>query len=315
MVMTIAERMERHNVHGLSLAVIQGGRLARAEGYGLLEGGTERGTEPHHLFHACSISKTVTAMTTLSLAQDGLISLDTDIRPWSGSLPLPSEPVTLRHLLSHQSGLVDAEGGARVAFAPGARFEYADAGYAAVEQALTAVTGQPFGRLVEERVLQPLGMAQSTFAPGEDAACGHDRQGRVIPGRRPVSPCQASCGLWSSAPDLAQVALELMAALQGRGRVLSQRTALEMTTPPWHPRIGLGIFLDADRAAEPWHYHYGWGTGFQGALSFSPGLQSGLVILMNADPGVPQWRSLVGEVAGQIATEMGWPRTPTPALW
>ena len=81
-----------------------------------------------------------------------------------------------------------------------------------------------------------------------------------------------------------------------------------------HPGVGLGIFLDEPAADQPWYYHYGWGVGFQGALSFSPARLSGLVILMNAEPGVPQWQSLIGELASLITEEMGWPRTPIPTL-
>lgn len=347
MVKTLAERMTDRGVHGLSLAVITQGRLARAEGYGLLEAGTERRTQPHHRFHACSISKMVTAITALTLVQDDVIGLDTDVNQYLRAWRLPGEGVTLRHLLSHQAGIVDADGcfeclrpgeahptllqilngesrihpgpvGATLP--PGAQFAYSDAGFCVVEQLLTEVTGQPFADLVRQRVLQPLGLAHTMVATAiapryeADVACGHDQSGQVIPGRRPVYPFQGPAGLWSSASDLAQVALELMAAMRGQGRLLDRATAEAMTSPPWHPRIGLGIFLDDLPANQPWYYHYGWGVGFQGALSFSPALQSGLVILMNAEPGVPQWRSLIGEVAGLVAAEMGWPRSPTPTL-
>lgn len=347
MARTIQERMAQHGVQGLSLAVIDQGRLARSEGYGLLEASTDRRTQPHHPFHACSISKTATAVTALSLVQEGLIELDRHVNHYMRTWRLPAEGVTLRHLLSHQAGIVDPDGSfdclrpgeahptllqilrgesrihpgpLRASFPPGTRFAYSDAGYCVVEQLLTEVTGQPFAHLVRQRVLGPLSMAQSLVAtlidPEREAAvaCGHDRHGRVIPGRRPVYPFQGPAGLWAPAGDLALLAVEVMAALQGRGRVLTPAMAEALTTPPWHPLIGLGLFLDERPANQPWYYHYGWGAGFQGALSLSPALQAGVVILMNAEPGVPQWQSLVGDVARLVATEMGWPRTPTPAL-
>lgn len=344
---TIQESMRRYGVHGLSLAVIDQGRVARTEGYGLLEAGTERRTQPHHPFHACSIAKLVTAITALSLVQEKVLELDTDINRYMGDWQLPGHSVTLRHLLSHQVGIVDPAGSfgalrpgephptmlqilrgetriqsrpVRATVPPGTQFAYSDAGYCVVEHLLTEMTGQPFATLVSERVLQPLGLEQTTVASvidqerDGDTACGHDRDGRVIPGRRPVYPFLGPAGLWSTAGDLARVAVDVMDALQGRGRVLTRPMAEVMTTPPWHPLIGLGIFLDAPPSNQPWYYHYGWGEGFQGALSLSPAVLGGVVIITNAEPGVPQWHSLVGEVARLVAAEMGWSRTPTPAL-
>lgn len=111
---------------------------------------------------------------------------------------------------------------------------------------------------------------------------------------------------------LARFAIEF---LNSKNACLHTRPMAEaMTTPPWNPFIGLGLFLDARLTDQLWYYHYGWGEGFQGALSLSPSLQGGVVILMNAELGVPQWDSLVGEVGRLIAAEMGWPRSPIPDL-
>lgn len=344
---TIRQQMAQHHVQGLSLAVIDQGRLGYVKAFGLLEAGTSRLTEPRHLFHACSISKLVTAMTALVIVQHGALDLDTDVNRYLCDWRLPGETVTLRHLLSHQAGIVDPDGsftalrpgephptllqllrgesrilaeGVHVSLLPGSQFAYSDAGYCVVEQLLTDVTGQPFADVVRQYVLGPLGMEQtlvtSMIDPAQDAAVavGHDLSGRVIQARRPVYPFLGPAGIWSCPGELAQLELEVMAALQGRGRVLNQRTAEMLTSPPWHPLIGLGIFLDRPAPSAPWYYHYGWGEGFQGALSFSPSLQGGVVILMNADPGVPQWQSLIGEVGRLVAAEMGWPRSPIPAL-
>lgn len=343
----IENRMIGCGVPGLSLAIIHNGRLVKTEAYGTLETGTGRLTQAHHLFHACSISKTITAMTALSLVQEGVLDLDANVNRYLHAWQLPGQPVTLRHLLSHQTGLIDADGSfdcmrpgethptllellrgetrinpepVHTTFAPGSRFAYSDGGYCVVEYLLTEVTGQSFADLVRSRVLDSLCIDSPIVAtmvdPTRDAevASGHDRDGVIVPGRRAVYPFLGPAGVWASARDLAQIAVEVMDALRGRGRVLTQGMAETMTTPPWNPATGLGIFLDQPAPNQLWHYHYGWGVGFQGVMSFSPELQSGVVILMNAEPGVPQWQSLIGEVVCLIAQEMGWPRTPAPAL-
>jgi CubicO group peptidase (beta-lactamase class C family) len=339
--------MVRGNVPGLSIAVIDKGRVEKTEAYGTLETGTGRLTQPHHLFHACSISKTITAMTALSLVQEGVLDLDADVNQHLCTWKLPGQAVSLGHLLSHQAGITDGDGSfdclrpgethptllellrgetrinpeaVHATFAPGSRFAYSDAGYCVVEHLLTEVTGQSFADLVRCRVLDSLCLDSPIVATMPDAsrdadvACGHERHGVIVPGRRAIYPFLGPAGVWTSARDLAQIAVEVMGALRGRGRVLTQRMAETMTTPSWNPAVGLGIFLDKPAPNQLWYYHYGWGIGFQGVLSFAPELQSGVVILMNAEPGVPQWQSLIGEVARLIAEEMGWPRTPVPAL-
>ena len=114
--LTIAELMERFEVPGVSVAVIDNFDIHWAKGYGISDVETGMVVDTATMFQAASISKPVAAMATVRAAQDGLFSLDDDIndilRSWSldGGGFTDERPVTPRGLTSHTSGLGDGFG-------------------------------------------------------------------------------------------------------------------------------------------------------------------------------------------------------------
>ncbi|MCP4419311.1 MAG: beta-lactamase family protein, partial [Chloroflexi bacterium] len=111
------ERMKHFNVPGVSVAVINDGKVEWTRGYGLLEVKSDLQVTPNAIFHACSMSKFVTAMVALKLVQNGVVELDDEINQKLTSWKLPEnlltqkKGVTLRHLLSHQAGIMDHDDG------------------------------------------------------------------------------------------------------------------------------------------------------------------------------------------------------------
>ena len=108
--------MRAYGVEGLSVAVIDGGRIAWAKGYGFAHAGTRRPVTPETLFQAASISKPVTTVGALLLVEHGKVGLDADVnrylREWkiSANALTATHPVTLRTLLDHSSGITDYAG-------------------------------------------------------------------------------------------------------------------------------------------------------------------------------------------------------------
>ena len=108
---TLAERMEHHKVPGVSIAVIEGGRIAWARGIGVKEAGKPDAVTPTTLFQAASISKPVAATATLRLVERGTLDLDTNVNQYLTSWKVPddkftaTEKVTLRRIVSHTAGL------------------------------------------------------------------------------------------------------------------------------------------------------------------------------------------------------------------
>ena len=152
-------------VPGASVLVLRDGQPLYRRGHGLadLEAGTAATAQTN--YRLASVSKQFTAAAILLLAEDGLLSLDDPVRRWLPSLPAAADAVTLRHLLSHASGLIDyedhvpadfqgqlhdidvlhiLEGLDRTYFAPGSDYRYSNSGYALLALVVGAASGQDF---------------------------------------------------------------------------------------------------------------------------------------------------------------------------
>jgi CubicO group peptidase (beta-lactamase class C family) len=107
---SLAVRMAEHRVPGLSVAVVDGGRLAWARALGVADANLGSAVTPHTAFQAASISKAIAATLTLRLVQQGRLDLDVDVNRYLSSWQVPNneftreEKVTLRRLMAHRAG-------------------------------------------------------------------------------------------------------------------------------------------------------------------------------------------------------------------
>jgi CubicO group peptidase (beta-lactamase class C family) len=112
----IYERMKLYNVPGLSVALIKSGNLGLTKGFRVLEAGTTKRVNNISMFNACSINKFATAMLVLKIVDEGILDLDENVNDRLISWKVPenrytqNRKITLRTLLSHQSGVIDPEG-------------------------------------------------------------------------------------------------------------------------------------------------------------------------------------------------------------
>lgn len=332
-VMTLSERMAHHLVPGVSVALLEGGRVAWAEGYGVKAFGEPDPVTPETRFQAASISKPVAAACALRLVELGLLALDEDVNIKLTSWRVPegeltgTQKVTLRRLLSHTAGLTvhgfrgygageavpttrQVLGGEAPAnsepvvvdLVPGTQLRYSGGGYTVLQQLIEDVTGQPFTEAVRVHVLEPAGMANSTYAqplPGAlepEAATAHTPEGAPIPGRWHTYPEQAAAGLWTTPIDLARFALALQASLRGdEGALLCADTVREMLTPQLGS-FGLGLEVEA-HAVETWFSHNGANEGYRCALLASATTGQGVMVLTNGDNGASLYRELLAGAA------------------
>jgi CubicO group peptidase (beta-lactamase class C family) len=335
---TLAERMDRWNVEAVSVAVIHDFDFAWARAWGLAdrEEGTTATTET--LFQAGSISKPVAATGALRMVEEGRLSLDTPINEFLTSWSLPDNeftaqtPVTIRRLLSHTAGttvhgfpgyppwapvptvqqVLDGESPAntaavRVDIRPGTRVRYSGGGTTIVQLAVTDVSGEPFTDVMHRLVLEPAGMASSTYQnplPAgrlPDAAAGYHRDGSAVPGKRHTYPEMQAAGLWTTASDLARFAIAMQNSLRGvDGGVLQPETAREMVTPVMES-AGLGFFID-DNDGAIYFQHGGADEGFQALLIASRDEGYGLAVMANSDNG----GAIAQEILRAVALEYGW---------
>jgi CubicO group peptidase (beta-lactamase class C family) len=336
---TLAERMADGHVPGLSVAVIDDGKIAWARGFGVREAGTNEPVTTFTMFEAQSISKAVAATATLVLVNSGRLSLDESSNAYLKSWKLPyneyqaHEKVTLRRILSHSSGLtvggfagyrtgdtlptllqiLNGEKPAnnppiRVDFTPGSMSRYSGGGAELMQQLLMDVTGQPFPELMKRLVLAPSAMTLSTYeqplpeARWSDAASGHDGAGAVIKGKWPIHPEMAAGGLWTTPQELAKWALEITNAWSGgENKLFSKSIATEMLTVQKAP-YGLGVEL-AGTGQNLEFSHGGSNSGFRAFVVMFPAVGKGAVIMANGDRA----DFIIGNLITSIATEYHWP--------
>ena len=332
--MTITERLQFYKVPGVSVAVMQDGKVEWARGFGVTSAEAGKPVDAETLFQAASISKHVGAMVALHLVDDGKLSLDEDVNLKLRSWKVPeneftrTEKVTLRRLLNHSAGLtvhgfpgyaagapvpllveiLDGKKPAntdpiRADVVPGTLWRYSGGGYEVMQQLVMDVTGKPFPQLARELVLGPLGMSRSTYEqplPSRfegNAASAHHADGAAIPGKWHTYPEMTAAGLWTTPSDLLRVVREL----QIGGHVLKPETQRQMLTKVLGD-YGLGLAL-AETGGQKSFSHGGSNAGFQCMMFGYVEGGRGAVVMTNGDRG----GALAAEILRSIAAEYGWP--------
>lgn len=338
--MALTDRMKHYGVPGVSVAVIDGGRIAWAKGFGVLaldKAGKALPVTPETMFQAASISKPVIAIAALKLVQQDQLTLDGDINDKLKTWKLPASPlapagsVTLRRILSHSAGLTvhgfpgyapgdtvptlvqvldgvapSKTPAVRVDIAPNTRLRYSGGGYEVLQQLLSDVGGSAMAPLMQRLVLGPAGMTHSSFeqplpeARRANAASGHVA-GKLVAGGAATHPEQAAAGLWTTPSDLARLVLDLQAAHAGKaGQLLSPTLAREMLTPQFDA-AGLGFFLGGSGATRNFG-HGGINAGFESVLFAYSTSGKGAIVMTNAQGGA----ALADEILRAVATEYDW---------
>jgi CubicO group peptidase (beta-lactamase class C family) len=337
--MNLQERMKHYKVPGVSIAFFEHDKIIWARTYGFADVAKMTAVSPKTLFQAASISKPVSTLAMLRLVQEGKLSLDENVNLKLKSWKVPDneftkeQKVTLRRIVSHSAGLtvhgfagyrpdatlptlvqiLDGQTPAnskavRVDAVPGTKWNYSGGGFVVMQLLMTELTGKSFPELLNEKVLQPIGMLHSTFALPlpehlkSTAATAYDGEGKPIAGDFHVYPEMAAAGLWTTPSDLARAAIEIEKANAGTSRrVLSQAMAHQMLTRQ-KDNWGLGIGLSPP--GHPLRFeHGGSNEGFRCDLRAFVDSGQGVVVMTNADGG----DGLIGEIERAVAEEYAWP--------
>jgi tetratricopeptide (TPR) repeat protein len=169
------------------------------------------------------------------------------------------------------------------------------------------VAEQSFPTLMQQRVLGPLGMVDSSFnnplpaAQRPRAAAGVLPDGSALPGQHNNYPEMAAAGLWTTSQDLARFLIEIQQALQGQSPRLSQALAQDMLTPRLGSGYGLGLGTPAFDG-QRYFAHGGWDEGFCTLLIGSQTSGQGVVVMINANQP-----ALMAELQQAVAFAYGWP--------
>jgi len=334
--MNIPERMSHFNVPGVSITHFTDGKIAWSKHFGTLEAYTDWFVNDNSIFHACSISKMVTSLCVLRLAQDGVLDLYKDVNDYLTSWKVPDnhftgkKKVTLANLLAHQAGFYDDEGSfspykqgntiprpidflrkAHIRYIPETDFEYSDTGFCIVSQVLWDVLGETVPQIAKRLIFDPLGLARTFFweigadLPNSilvDCAVGHGNDGSIVDEIRAQYPNIEGAALWTTTNELAHIIIDILNAYHSKDSVvLNQEAARLMLTPfGCADDVGLGLFLGKDKAGRPYFFSQGWGIGMQCKLRAYYEAQSGAVVMTNSEPGMEQDVALVGEIIEHV---------------
>ncbi|WP_305804739.1 serine hydrolase domain-containing protein [Stenotrophomonas sp. YIM B06876] len=298
-------------VPGASVLVLKDGQPVFRRSYGLavMEDGTP--ASPSSNYRLASVSKQFTAAAVLLLAEDGKLGIDDPLKKWLPSLPAAADAMTLRHLLSHTSGLLDYEGlmdpadtrqvhdsdvlgllekQDRRYFAPGSDYRYSNSGYALLALVVGKASGSDFASFLRQRIFLPLGMA-NTWAHQDgvddipDRAYGYSRmEGRwQRTDQSPTSAVLGDGGIYSSIDDLARwdAALYDERLLRHRSLQLAFSPATK-THEPDVPYYGFGWRINGGAL-----WHSGESIGFRNVIVRYPKQRLTVIVLSNRNEPEP----------------------------
>jgi CubicO group peptidase (beta-lactamase class C family) len=305
----VKAEMQKQRIPGLSLAVVKDGKIIKAAGYGMANVEHNIPVKPETVFKIGSVSKQFIATGILLLIQDGKISFDDKISKFLEGTPETWKEITIRHLLTHTSGIVREAPGfdplkiqndadviktaydRPLRFAPGEKYEYCNVGYFSLAEIIRKVSGKPWPDFLNERVFTPLGMNASrttdVTAIVQNRAGGYywkDGKLQNAPEYRALRPSGA---FLSTVLDLAK----WDAALYGEGLLKASIrdqmwVAVKLNNGTTHP-YGFGWELSTIGGHRMVH-HGGSLPGFRAQLARLVDDKLTVIVLTNGDNAIPQ---------------------------
>jgi CubicO group peptidase (beta-lactamase class C family) len=303
----VAELLKARGLVGLSVAVVENGTTALAEGFGTRSIATGEPVAADTMFAIGSITKQFTAACVLLLAEDGKLSVADKVSKYYPALTRASD-ITLLDLMNHVSGYADYYpldfverpmaqatpsdevirrfGTRPLDFEPGSRYSYSNTGYLILGRIVEKVSGQPFGKFLTGRVLKPLGLEHTDYEPDPGSpACARGHMSFWL-GAPEIVPLEgkgwvaAAGALFSTPTDLAAWDLALIG-----GRVLKPESFKLMTTPR---RLNDGTFSNygcglamGERGGVAFLSHSGAVNGFHALNIVVPSTRSAAILFSN----------------------------------
>lgn len=220
---------------GCDVGVVRDGRMIYRRGYGMADLDHDLPNGKGMVYYVGSVSKQFTAAAIALLALDGRLSLDDPVRKWVPELPDYGTPLTIRHLVHHQSGIRDiyalmALRGDRMedvfpdsqalalivrqkgtAFTPGTQYSYSNSGYFLLGLVVRRASGQSLHEFTQARIFGPLGMTHTHFhddgmhvLKGRALSYAKDREGQWRLAYLANFDKVGAGGLWTTVDDLAK---------------------------------------------------------------------------------------------------------------
>ena len=207
----VAEERAKQRIPGVAVAVVQRGELIRAAGFGLANVEHAVPVTSSTIFQTGSLAKQFTAVAVMLQVEDAKLDLDGSIARYLPGAPASWNAITVRHLLTHTSGIPDYDErtldyrkdytddelmqvafGLPPEFPPGSRWNYSNTGYVLLGIIVRKASGQFYGDVLRDRVFGPLGMTTARVISEEDIvphrAGGYRLAGEALKNQEWVAP-------------------------------------------------------------------------------------------------------------------------------
>ena len=308
----VKAEMGRQKIPGVAVAVVKGGEVMLAKGYGEANVEHHVPVTPETVFESGSVGKQFTSTAVMLLVQDGKLALTDPITKFLPGAPASWKGITVRHLLTHTSGIPDyttdemdyrrdytEDEIAQMAFKltpefpPGARWNYSNTGYVLLGIIVHKVSGQFYGDVLRDRVFRPLGMTSARVISEADIvphrAAGYQLEKGELKNQDWVSPTlntTADGSLYLSLNDYIAWDRGLRAK-----KLLSPEswatvfTPVTLTSGNRYP-YGFGWSIDTVAGAARIHHGGAW-QGFQTYISRYLGDDMTIVALANLGASQP----------------------------
>ncbi|GMW06654.1 MAG: hypothetical protein AMXMBFR8_14510 [Nevskiales bacterium] len=316
---SIPRMMDEQKVPGLAIALLFGGKLVWAEGFGVTDAQSNRPVTPDTTFSVQSISKTYTATAVMAAVDEGMVALDEPITSYLPSFTVhsrfeddPQKKMTLRLLLSHHAGFTheapignnhdddtrsfDAHirsiSDTWLKFPVGQRYEYSNLGIDLAGHILEIVYRRPFAQVMSQKVFRPLRLGNTTvdqdaIEKSKDRAIGHTKNHDQVPVRIAMIPAG---GVYTNVRDMARfMQFHMNGGKVGRKTVINRDVLATMYIPCCgveDSAYGLGVAAAGRRFGDTLvmsHGHSGGGLGFLSDMYWFSELGVGVVVLTNSD--------------------------------
>ncbi len=300
-------QMTQHRIPGVALTIVQKGKTVKTAAYGLANVELNVAATPETVFEIGSITKQFTAAGILLLAQEGRLSVDDRISAHLKQTSAAWANITVRHLLTHTSGLksytgldsfaltrhltqeqfIQAIGAQPLEFAPGESWKYCNTGFNLLGFMIENVSGTNYWGFMSERIFRPLGMTHTTDRrPGAiipNRAAGYEQTNHILINRDyDLTDVFSAGALASTVGDLAR----WNAVLDGE-QILNARSKEQMWTPALlnngkPVKYGFGWYIDVLDGHKNIG-HSGSTSGFSASIQRFPDDKLAIIILTNTD--------------------------------
>jgi CubicO group peptidase (beta-lactamase class C family)/D-alanyl-D-alanine dipeptidase len=310
----IAQEVKRNELPAFSIALVDGDRVVWSDGFGLANSEQDIPASSKTTYRVGSLSKLFTDIAVMQLVEQGKLDLDADIQkvlPDFQPQNATSTPITLRQLMSHQSGIVrespvgsyfdpdepSIEATVRslnetsIVYAPNTRTKYSNAAVSVAGLALEKTVKQPFIPYIREQLLRPLGMKHADFVASKNVKSQLAEAWMwTVDGRRFKAPTfelgiLPAGNLYCSVDDLARFMTVLFNdGKYDGGQLLSKKTLQEMLSPQGSSKSQFGIgFAISEFDGHKAIGHGGAVYGFSTQIKALPDQKLGVVAVTSLD--------------------------------